>query len=142
MGFLHDGHLSLVRRAREENGRVAVSIYVNPTQFAPHEDFDDYPRNLEKDMRLAESVGVDILFTPRKQDLYPDGFQSEVKLIQLPAGLCGVSRPIFFTGVTTVMTKLFNILRPHVAIFGEKDYQQYFKLNKEAVLNQHESVSF
>jgi len=124
MGVLHEGHLSLMREGDRHGDILVVSIFVNPTQFASHEDFDEYPRDLERDMKLAKNAGVDILFTPRKQDLYPDGFQSEVKLTKLPAVLCGITRPIFFTGVATVVTKLFNIVRPHVAVFGEKDYQQ------------------
>jgi pantoate--beta-alanine ligase len=124
MGFLHEGHLSLMRKGRELGGDLVISIYVNPTQFSPQEDFESYPRDLERDLQLAEEVGVDVVFTPDNQELYLNEFQTYVELEKLPNHLCGLSRPVFFKGVATVVAKLFNIVKPHVAIFGEKDYQQ------------------
>lgn len=124
MGFLHDGHLSLMRIAKRRADVLVVSVFVNPAQFGPGEDFETYPRNLERDLELCAKENVDIVFTPKTATLYPDGYQSYVKLEQLPHHLCGLSRPVFFTGVATVVCKLFNIVRPHVAVFGEKDYQQ------------------
>jgi pantoate--beta-alanine ligase len=124
MGFLHDGHLSLMRIAKRRADVLVVSIFVNPAQFGPEEDFETYPRNLERDLDLCAKENVDIVFTPKTAALYPDGYQSYVKLEHLPHHLCGLSRPVFFTGVTTVVSKLFNIVRPHIAVFGEKDYQQ------------------
>jgi len=124
MGYLHEGHLSLMREGRRRGDTLVISIFVNPTQFAPHEDFDSYPRDFERDLKLARTVGVDIVFTPNREDLYPEGFQTYVSAEKLANHLCGISRPIFFTGVATVVTKLFNIVMPHVSVFGEKDYQQ------------------
>ena len=124
MGFLHDGHLSLMRIAKRRADVLVVSIFVNPAQFGPEEDFETYPRNLERDLDLCAKENVDIVFTPKTVTLYPDGYQSYVKLEHLPHHLCGLSRPVFFTGVATVVCKLFNIVRPHIAVFGEKDYQQ------------------
>ncbi|MGA8283075.1 MAG: pantoate--beta-alanine ligase [Desulfobacterales bacterium] len=124
MGFLHDGHLSLMRIAKRRADVLVVSIFVNPAQFGPEEDFETYPRNLERDLDLCAKENVDIVFTPKTAALYPDGYQSYVKLEHLPHHLCGLSRPVFFTGVATVVCKLFNIVRPHTAVFGEKDYQQ------------------
>ena len=124
MGFLHEGHLSLMRIGRREADVLVASIFVNPAQFGPGEDFDTYPRSLEKDLELSRKEGVDIAFTPDKSQLYPEGYQTYVNLENLPNHLCGLSRPGFFTGVATVVTKLFNIVKPHIAVFGEKDYQQ------------------
>ncbi|MBW2200874.1 MAG: pantoate--beta-alanine ligase [Deltaproteobacteria bacterium] len=124
MGDLHEGHLSLMRKGREQGDCLVVSIFVNPTQFAPGEDLDTYPRNLDRDLDLSKKEGVDIVFAPSENDLYPEGFQTYIELEKLPKHLCGISRPTFFRGVATVVTKLFNIVRPHVAIFGQKDYQQ------------------
>ncbi len=124
MGFLHEGHLSLMRTGRERADILAVSIFVNPAQFAPGEDFEAYPRDMARDLELAASVGADIVFTPDNDLMYRDGFQTYVNLEPLGRGLCGISRPIFFRGVATVVTKLFNIVLPDVAVFGEKDYQQ------------------
>lgn len=124
MGFLHDGHLSLMRIAKRRADVLVVSIFVNPAQFGPEEDFETYPRNLERDLDLCAKENVDIVFTPKTVTLYPDGYQSYVKLEHLPHHLCGLSRPVFFTGVATVVCKLFNIVCPHTAVFGEKDYQQ------------------
>ncbi len=124
MGYLHEGHLSLVRRARAENEVVIVSIFVNPTQFGPNEDLDSYPRDLERDRTLLAQEGVDIVFMPRAEDLYPPGYQTWVTLEDLPTKLEGTQRPGHFRGVTTIVTKLFNLTRPHRAYFGQKDAQQ------------------
>jgi pantoate--beta-alanine ligase len=124
MGFLHAGHLSLVRLARERADRVVVSIFVNPTQFGPGEDLEAYPRNPERDRDLLEAEGVDVLFLPSTAEMYPEGYQTRVSLDRLPQHLCGVSRPIHFGGVATVVIKLLHIAKPHLAVFGEKDYQQ------------------
>ena len=125
MGFLHEGHLSLMRRAREDNHALAVSIFVNPTQFGPGEDFQSYPRDLERDASLCREVGCDILFTPSAEEMYPQGSVTTVSVSTLTKHLCGASRPGHFDGVTTVVTKLLNIVKPHRAYFGLKDYQQY-----------------
>jgi len=130
MGFLHEGHLSLVRKCREENQKTVVSIYVNPAQFAPTEDFEAYPRDFERDSRLAEEVGVDVIFCPDNQEMYPEGYQTYVEVEGVTNNLCGISRPRFFRGVTTVCTKLFHIVKPHVTIFGKKDFQQYVTIRR------------
>lgn len=124
MGFLHEGHLSLVRAGRERGDRLVVSIFANPTQFAPSEDFESYPRDLERDVRLLAAEGVDLLFNPAAEDMYPRGYQTYVDVEAVSRPLCGVHRPGHFRGVATVVLKLFNIVRPHVAVFGLKDYQQ------------------
>ena len=125
MGFLHEGHLSLMREGRELADHVVVSIFVNPTQFGPGEDLEAYPRNFERDCELAEKTGADVIFAPDdNSELYGKNFQTYVRLEKLPDHLCGISRPVHFKGVATVVTKLFNIVKPHVAIFGQKDYQQ------------------
>ncbi len=124
MGFLHDGHLSLVHAARLECDVVVMSIFVNPKQFGPNEDFESYPRDVERDLRLARDSGVDVVFTPDVSEVYPDGFQSEVRVRGLTEPLCGASRPGHFDGVTTVVAKLFNMVGPDRAYFGQKDYQQ------------------
>jgi pantoate--beta-alanine ligase len=124
MGWLHEGHLSLIRRCRDLAERVVVSIYVNPMQFAPQEDFDSYPRDLEHDAILAQEAGADVIFAPRDEEMYPQGFCSVVTVQKLTERLCGASRPHHFQGVTTVVAKLFNVVQPDVAIFGAKDYQQ------------------
>jgi pantoate--beta-alanine ligase len=125
MGFLHEGHLSLMRRAREENQALVVSIFVNPTQFGPDEDYDSYPRDLEKDASLCREAGCDVLFTPGVDEMYPQSCVTTVSVAGMTETLCGASRPGHFDGVTTVVCKLFNIVRPHAAYFGLKDYQQY-----------------
>ncbi|MCF8079458.1 MAG: pantoate--beta-alanine ligase [Desulfobacterales bacterium] len=130
MGFLHEGHLSLIRIARNAGDVVVVSIFVNPTQFGPGEDFQEYPRALDRDLALAEKEGADIVFTPSEAELYPEGFETYVHLERLPRHLCGLSRPVFFRGVATVVTKLFHIVKPHAAVFGEKDYQQVMVVKK------------
>jgi pantoate--beta-alanine ligase len=124
MGFLHEGHLSLVRDGKNRGDRLVVSIFVNPAQFSPNEDFAAYPRDFERDRRLLEREGVDVLFHPSTPEIYPADYQSHVNVDALSVPLCGAHRPGHFQGVATVVTKLFNIVRPHVAIFGEKDYQQ------------------
>lgn len=131
MGFLHEGHLSLMKRAKSENDVVVISIFVNPTQFGPGEDLESYPRDLIRDMELAQSVGVDILFTPEVGEIYPDGFNSYIYPDeQLSNKLCGESRPGHFKGVTTIVGKLFNIVSPNRAYFGQKDAQQVAIINK------------
>jgi len=124
MGYLHEGHLALVRRAKELSDRVVVSIFVNPIQFAPGEDYQRYPRDLERDKALLEKEGVDVLFSPKVEEMYPPGFQTYVEVKELSSGLCGKYRPGHFVGVATVVLKLFNIVQPDIAVFGEKDYQQ------------------
>lgn len=124
MGFLHEGHASLIRRARQLADRVVVSLFVNPIQFGPNEDFAAYPRDLEHDKAVVAREGADLLFLPEAADLYPAGFQTSVHVEGLTAGLCGASRPGHFDGVTTVVTLLFHLTRPHIAVFGAKDYQQ------------------
>ncbi|MCD7904891.1 MAG: pantoate--beta-alanine ligase [Clostridiales bacterium] len=124
MGWLHEGHLSLIKNARENNGRVVVSDFVNPLQFGPNEDFDNYPRDLDRDAGLCEKAGVDVIFAPSVEEMYPEGFCSYVDMNGLTGGLCGKSRPIHFRGVQTVVNKLFNIVTPDNAYFGEKDAQQ------------------
>ncbi len=124
MGFLHEGHLSLFRKARQENDILIVSIFVNPTQFGPREDFRKYPRDLNRDKTLCSREKVDILFVPSSVAVYPSGYQTFVDPGLLGAPLCGKSRPGHFRGVATVVTKLFDLVRPTVAYFGQKDYQQ------------------
>ena len=130
MGYFHEGHLALMRRARELADKVVVSIFVNPIQFGPQEDFAAYPRDLERDARLAEETGVDVLFVPEAEEMYPAGFQTFVEVTELSQPLCGARRPGHFRGVTTVVLKLFNIVRPHFAVFGLKDYQQYLVIRQ------------
>ena len=124
MGYLHEGHLELMRRAREKADLVIVSIFVNPIQFGPNEDLDRYPRDLEGDMEKCNSVGTDVVFTPTPDELYPDYFQTSVGVSKISQDLCGASRPNHFQGVTTVVCKLFNLTLPDFAFFGEKDFQQ------------------
>ena len=124
MGYLHEGHKSLMEAARANNDKVVVSIFVNPMQFAPTEDLESYPRDLQKDSQLCESVGVDLIFHPEPEEMYPDGFCSYVDMNGLTTELCGKSRPIHFRGVQTVVLKLFNIVKPDRAYFGQKDAQQ------------------
>lgn len=124
MGALHEGHLSLVRDAKTRGDRVVVSIFVNPRQFAPAEDFAAYPRNFVRDSGLLEAEAVDVLFHPAAEDVYPPDSQTNVEVDGLGKLLCGAQRPGHFKGVATVVTKLFNVVRPHLAVFGEKDYQQ------------------
>lgn len=124
MGYLHEGHLSLMKRAKEENDIVAVSIFVNPMQFGPNEDLDSYPRDLEHDAKLCESVGVSLIFNPEPEEMYAPDFTSFVDMEGVTKELCGKSRPVHFRGVCTVVNKLFNIMTPDRAYFGQKDAQQ------------------
>lgn len=124
MGFLHEGHLSLMRLGRQHADTLMVSIFVNPTQFGPGEDLEAYPRDMARDLEKCENEGTSVVFTPTPREIYPDGYQTYVQLESLPMHLCGLSRPTFFRGVATVVTKLFNITQPHAAVFGEKDFQQ------------------
>ncbi|MDY6988304.1 MAG: pantoate--beta-alanine ligase [Thermodesulfobacteriota bacterium] len=124
MGYFHEGHLALMHEGREHGDALIVSIFVNPTQFSPTEDLQAYPRNLHRDARLAEDAGVDMIFAPEAEEMYAKGYQTFVNLEALPLALCGLSRPGHFRGVATVVTKLFHIVNPQVAVFGEKDYQQ------------------
>ena len=124
MGYLHEGHLSLIRRAKAECDHVAVSIFVNPTQFGPSEDLSKYPRDLERDLRLIEPLGVDLVWTPSAEVIYPRGYQTWVEVETLTKPLEGSLRPAHFRGVTTVVAKLFNAVQPHKAYFGQKDAQQ------------------
>lgn len=126
MGNLHEGHLSLVKLAREHAERVVATVYVNPTQFGEGEDFDDYPRTLERDARKLKKAGADVLFTPSAETVYPFGIDkaTTVSVPRISENLCGKFRPGHFTGVTTVVARLFALVRPDVAVFGQKDYQQ------------------
>lgn len=124
MGYLHEGHLSLVRRALEENDRVIATIYVNPTQFAPTEDLSSYPKDLERDLAFLQELGTDVVFTPDDMVMYPEGFQTYVDVQEVTKVLEGASRPTHFQGVATIVAKLFNIAQPTRAYFGQKDFQQ------------------
>lgn len=124
MGYLHEGHGSLIIKARENNDKVVVSIFVNPMQFGPSEDLESYPRDLEKDSKFCESLGADLIFHPEPEEMYHDDFSSYVDMSVLTEELCGLSRPVHFRGVCTVVNKLFNIVQPDNAYFGEKDAQQ------------------
>jgi len=124
MGYLHEGHLSLIRRAREECKSAVVSIFVNPTQFGPNEDLSKYPRDLERDLDLIRPLGADLVWTPTPEIMYPEGFQTWVEVETLTKGLEGAMRPGHFRGVTTVVAKLFNAVQPDKAYFGQKDAQQ------------------
>lgn len=124
MGYLHEGHGSLISRARAENDKVVVSIFVNPMQFGPGEDLESYPRDLDKDSAYCESLGADLIFHPEPEEMYTDGFCSYVDMSVLTEELCGLSRPVHFRGVCTVVNKLFNIVQPDQAYFGQKDAQQ------------------
>ena len=131
MGFLHDGHLSLMKRAKIENDLMIVSIFVNPTQFGPNEDLASYPRDLDRDLALCESVGVDIIFAPSVLEMYPEGYSTYVDAEgSITKTLCGASREGHFKGVTSVVSKLFNIIAPDRAYFGQKDAQQVAVIEK------------
>ena len=133
MGFLHEGHLSLMRIARQNADTVITSIFVNPTQFGPNEDLDAYPRDFERDEALCEAEGVNAIFYPTPETMYPPNYSVYVNEDTMSAGLCGASRPIHFKGVLTVVAKLFNICTPDVAVFGEKDAQQLRLLRRLAL---------
>jgi pantoate--beta-alanine ligase len=124
MGFLHEGHLSLMREGRRRADVVAVSIFVNPTQFGPKEDLSRYPRDFEGDVAKCASSGVDVVFAPEPAEMYPPGYETYVEVTGVSQGLCGERRPGHFRGVATIVTRLFTLFRPDVALFGEKDYQQ------------------
>lgn len=130
MGFLHEGHLFLLKTARKENDLVVISIFVNPLQFGEGEDLEEYPRDLKKDMELAYEVGCDLIFAPPVQEMYPPGYATFVDVETLTENLCGATRPGHFQGVTTVVTKLFNLVQPDRAYFGQKDAQQALILKK------------
>lgn len=130
MGYLHAGHLSLVKQAKKENDHVIVSIFVNPKQFGPKEDFQSYPRNTKRDIKLLKSVGTDILFLPEAAEIYPNGYMTYVNVLDITTRLEGKVRPGHFEGVATVLTKLFNIIHPTKAYFGQKDAQQVAVVRK------------
>lgn len=132
MGFFHDGHLELMRRARAECDVVVVTLFVNPTQFGPAEDYDAYPRDFERDSALAEAVGVDYLFSPGVEQMYPEWFQTSVSVAEVSKVMCGAGRPGHFDGVATVVAKLFNIIPAHKAYFGQKDAQQLLIIKRMA----------
>ncbi len=132
MGFLHEGHLSLVRRARRENDVVAVTIFVNPTQFGPHEDFSTYPRDLPRDLTILEREGVDLVFTPDRREIYPEGYATYVTVERMSERWEGASRPGHFRGVATVVAKLLALFQPARAYFGQKDYQQLLVIRRLA----------
>ncbi len=130
MGYLHEGHLSLVRIAKKRSDILVVSVFVNPTQFGPKEDFKRYPKDFKRDRFLLEGEGCDFIFAPRTKDMYPDGYLTYVSVDKITRGLEGAIRPGHFRGVTTVVSKLFNIVRPDIAVFGQKDAQQAVVLKK------------
>ncbi|ABO50314.1 pantothenate synthetase [Desulforamulus reducens MI-1] len=141
MGFLHQGHLSLVHEAKRHCDVVVMSIFVNPTQFGPNEDYDAYPRDLQRDTSLAAEAGVDIIFAPPAEEMYPQEFSSYVDVTGVSESLCGGSRPGHFRGVATVVTKLFNIIQPQAAFFGQKDFQQVLVIKRMvADLNMHVKI--
>jgi pantoate--beta-alanine ligase len=139
MGYFHEGHLDLMREGRRRGDVLVISLFVNPTQFGPKEDFKSYPRDFERDRKMAEEVGVDILFAPEASDMYPPDHQTIVRVEKVTQNLCARSRPTHFQGVTTVVLMLFEIVMPDVAIFGEKDYQQLATI-QQMVKDLHMSV--
>ncbi len=130
MGYLHEGHLSLMKDGRKRGDCLVTSIYVNPTQFGPNEDLEKYPRNFQRDHELCERVGVDVIFYPPNSEMYPPHYQTYVTVEGVTNNLCGLSRPGHFRGVATVCAKLFNVVKPHAAIFGKKDYQQLVTIKR------------
>ena len=130
MGYFHEGHLALMREAKRMADCVVVSIYVNPTQFGPKEDLSKYPRDFDRDLKMAESVSADVIFFPPDTEMYPANYQTYVNVEKVTQNLCGISRPGHFRGVTTICLKLFNIVKPHFAIFGKKDFQQYIAIKR------------
>jgi pantoate--beta-alanine ligase len=132
MGFLHEGHLSLIRAVKKNSNVLVMSIFVNPIQFGPKEDLGRYPRDFARDEALAKKEGVDIIFHPSESEMYPEGYHTYVEVESLTEGLCGASRPGHFRGVTTVVAKLFLAVKPHVAAFGQKDFQQAVVIRRMA----------
>lgn len=132
MGFLHEGHLSLVREGKKRGDVVVVSIFVNPIQFNQQADFDKYPKSFEQDRKMLEEIGADALFCPEASEMYPEGFQTSIEVEKVSQPLCGAFRPGHFRGVATVVAKLFNIVKPHYALFGEKDFQQCVVIQRMA----------
>ena len=132
MGYLHEGHLSLLREAKKRCDVLVMSIFVNPTQFGPNEDFEQYPRDFDRDKNLAEKEGCDIIFYPEAKEMYPENYLTHVEVEKITTILCGASRPGHFRGVTTVVAKLFNAVKPHVAVFGQKDAQQAVVIKRMA----------
>lgn len=130
MGYFHEGHLSLMKEAKKVADIVVVSIYVNPTQFGSQEDYSKYPRDFERDYKMAENVNVDCIFYPSDREMYPAHYQTYVDVEKVTRNLCGISRPDHFRGVTTVCNKLFNIVKPHSAVFGKKDFQQFIAIKR------------
>ena len=130
MGYFHEGHLALMKKAKKMADYVVVSIYVNPAQFGPKEDFSKYPRDLKRDLKMAENVNVDVIFYPPDDEIYPADYQTYVDVEKVTQNLCGMSRPGHFRGVTTICLKLFNIVKPHIAIFGKKDFQQFVSIKR------------
>jgi len=130
MGYFHRGHLSLMEEGRKLGDCLIISIYVNPTQFAPGEDLEKYPRDFERDKKLSEDVGVDVIFYPPDSEMYPEQYQTFVDVEGVTNNLCGLSRPGHFSGVTTICAKLFNIAKPHVTVFGKKDFQQLVTIKR------------
>lgn len=130
MGYFHEGHLSLMKEAKKMADCVVVSIYVNPTQFGPKEDLSKYPRDLARDLKKAESVNADVVFYPSDKEMYPANYQTYVDVEKVTQNLCGMSRPGHFRGVATVCNKLFNIVQPHIAVFGKKDFQQFISIKR------------
>ncbi len=132
MGYLHEGHLSLIRQARRASDRVVVSIFVNPMQFGPKEDFSTYPRDFERDVKLIREAGGDLVYAPSAEEMYPEGYATSVAVERLTEHLCGALRPGHFQGVATVVTKLFATVKPHLAVFGQKDAQQAVVIRRMA----------
>ena len=130
MGYFHEGHIALMKEAKKMADCVVVSIYVNPTQFGPKEDLSKYPRDFYRDLKMAESVSVDVIFYPPDNEMYPANYQTYVNVDRVTQNLCGISRPTHFRGVTSICLKLFNIVKPHFAIFGKKDFQQYTAIKR------------
>ncbi len=139
MGFLHQGHLSLLEEGRKRGDLLVLSIFVNPTQFGQGEDYEDYPRDLQRDAELAAQAGVDVIFAPTASEMYPKGYATYIDVEGITETLCGASRPGHFRGVTTVVNKLFNIVQPHLALFGNKDFQQLAVIRR-MVLDQNTPV--
>ncbi len=130
MGYLHEGHLTLMDKAKELSDVLVISIFVNPIQFGPQEDLKQYPRDFERDKKLAYERGVDVIFYPKEEEMYDKDFQTYVEVQKVTKNLCGLSRPGHFRGVATVVAKLFNIVKPHIAVFGKKDYQQLVTIKR------------